>query len=281
MPGFHQILLMHEDGSRELGVLDFPYGQVECLSFSPDGSTLIAAGGTPGQSGGAILFDVRSGKELGRYGEQRDALLSAAVSTNGALVAVGDTRRRVSVTRVSDGRSLWQEQLEDWATALAFSPNGQLIATADRAGFVIVREAENGREAHSLKVADGLVADIAFSPDSTMLATTGADRSVTLYRMRDGRRMFQQKRHSDQVLCVAWRTKNRLISSGADGRVMQWLTNGNNEAQLPRLKDWVYDVATSHDGERVYTADWLGRLTAIDVKSRKVLATITPLAVTQ
>lgn len=279
--GFRQVLLMHQDNLRELGVLDFPYGQVECLSFSADGATLIAAGGTPGKAGGAILFDVRTGKELGRFGKSRDVVLSAAVSPNGTLVAVGDTRRKVSVTRVRDGRSLWQEQLEDWATALAFSPDSLLIAAADRAGFVIVREADNGREVHSMKAADGLVSDLAFSPDSTMLATSGGDRSVTLYRMRDGRRLFQQKRHTDQVLCIAWRTANRLVSSGADGRIMQWRTNGANEAQLPRGTDWVYDVAASKDGKRVYTADWLGRLIAIDVKSRKVLATHTPLAATQ
>jgi WD40 repeat protein len=99
--------------------------------------------------------------------------------------------------------------------------------------------------------------------------------------MRDGRRLFQQKRHTDQVLCIAWRTANRLVSSGADGRIMQWRTNGANEAQLPRGTDGVYDVAASKDGKRVYTADWLGRLIAIDVKSRKVLATHTPLAATQ
>lgn len=281
VPGFRQVLLMHQDNLRELGVLDFPYGQVECLSFSADGSTLIAAGGTPGKAGGAILFDVRTGEELGRFGESRDVVLSAAVSANGTLVAVGDTRRKVSVTRVEDRRSLWQQQLEDWATAVAFSPDSKLIATADRAGFVVVREADNGREVHAMKAADGLVSDLAFSPDSSMLATSGGDRSVTLYRMRDGRRLFQQKRHSDQVLCLAWRTSNRLLSSGADGRILQWRTNGANEAQLPRVKDWVYDIATSKDGERVYTADWLGRLIAIDVKSRKVLATHTPLAVTQ
>ena len=281
VPGFRQILLIHQDDLRELGVLDFSYGQVESLSFSANGATLIAAGGTPGKSGGAILFDVLTGKELGRFGEQRDALLSAAVSATGALVAIGDTRRRASVIRVKDGRTLWQEGLEDWGTALSFSPDGKLLATADRAGFVVVREADNGREVHSMKAADGLIADLAFSPDSTMLATTGGDRSVTLYRMRDGRRMFQQKRHSDQALCIAWRTKDRLVSSGADGRILQWRTNGSNDPELPRVKDWVYDVATSHDGQKIFTADWLGRLIAIDAKTRKVLANRTPLAASQ
>jgi len=278
VPGFRQVLLMHQDDLRELGVLEFPFGQVECLSFSADGSVLIASGGTPGRKGGAVLYDVRTGKELGQFGKQRDALLSAAVSPDGTLVAVGGTRRRVVVTRVKDGRKMWQEQLEDWATALAFSADGKLIATGDRQGFVVVREAANGREVHSMKPAVGLLSDLAFSPDSSMLATTGGDRSVTLYRMRDGRRLFTQKRHRDQVLCVAWRTTSRFVTAGADGRVMQWRTNGSNEAELPRVKDWVYDVATSKDQKRVYVGDWLGRLITYDVKTRKAVTKVQPMA---
>lgn len=278
VPGFRQVLLMHQDNLQELGVLDFPFGQVECLAFSADGSVLIASGGTPGKSGGAILFDVQTGKELGRFGKQRDVVLSAAVSPDGALVAVGGTRRRVIVTRVADDQKLWMEQLEDWATALAFSPDGKLIATGDRQGFVVVREADNGREVHEMKPAVGILTDLAFSPDSSMLAAAGGDRSVTLYRIRDGSQLFQQKRHRDAVLCIAWRTTSRLVTGGADGRVMQWRTNGANEAELPRVKDWVYDIATSKDQKRVFTADWLGRVLAVDVKTRKVIKATTPLA---
>lgn len=278
VPGFRQVILMHQDGLQELGVLEFPLGQVECLSFSTDGSVLIAAGGTPGKKGGAILYDVRTGKELGQFGKQRDAVLAAAVSPDGTMVAVGGTRKRVTVTRVKDGRKMWQEQLEDWATAVAFSADGKLLATGDRQGFVVVREAANGREVHSMKPATGLISDVAFSPDSANLATTGGDRSVTLYRMRDGRRLFQQKRHRDQVLCVAWRSTSRFVTAGADGRVMQWRTNGRNEAELPRVKDWVYDIATSKDQKRIYVGDWLGRLIAYDIKTRKPVANIQPLA---
>jgi hypothetical protein len=281
IPGFHQILLVHQDNLRELGVLDFPFGQVESLSFSQDGSTLIAAGGIAGRTGGAVLFDVETGRELGRFSKRRDVLLSAAVSPDGTLVATGDTRRNVEVMRAVDGQSLWKERHEDWVTAVTFSANGKLLASADRAGFVAVREADNGREVHEMKAANGLLADLAFSPNSSYLATAGADRTVCLFRMSDGRQMFRQQSHSDQVLCITWRSATHLISSGADGRLLHWKTNGSRETELPRVRDWVYDVAANTDGSRIFTADWLGRLTAIDVKTRKVISTVTPLAVRQ
>jgi WD40 repeat protein len=183
--------------------------------------------------------------------------------------------------RAVDGQSLWKERHEDWVTSVTFSADGKLLASADRAGFVGVREAENGREVHEIKAADGLLADLAFSPNSGYLATAGADRTVCLFRMRDGRQMFRQLRHSDQALCLVWRSSTHLVSSGADGRLIHWKTSGSRETELPPVREWVYGVASSTDGARIYTADWLGRLMSIDVKTRKVIATVTPLAVRQ
>ena len=70
------------------------------------------------------------------------------------------------------------------------------------------------------------------------------------------------------------------MSSGADGRILHWKLDGSRDRELPRIADWVYDIATSLDGAQVFTADWRGRLIAFDAKSRKVIAKITPLAAT-
>ena len=216
-PGFGQVLLLHQHSFQELGVLEFPFGQVEALSFSADASAFVAAGGTPGKQGGAVVYDVRTGDIRGRFGERKDAALAAALAPRGDLVAVGGTRRRVRVFRVSDGAALWQHAHDDWVTAMAFSPDGKMLATADRQGGVVVREADNGREVHDFKGADGVVTSLAFSPDAASLATAGADRSVSLFRMRDGRRMFRKASHTDQALCVTWRSPSSLVSAGADG----------------------------------------------------------------
>ena len=133
---------------------------------------------------------------------------------------------------------------------------------------------------HDFKGADGALTSLAFSPDSSMLATAGADRSVCLFRMRDGRRLFQQRSHSDQTLCLTWCSTSRIVSSGADGRVLTWKTSGSRDPELPRIADWVYGVAASADGSRVFTADWRGSLIALDAKTRKVLGKVTPLAAT-
>lgn len=279
-PGFEQVLLLHQQDLRELGALAFPFGQVEDLAFSADASAFVAAGGTPGQRGGAVVYDVRTGAARGSFGARKDAALTAALSPRADLVAVGGTRRRVQVFRTSDGEALWREAHDDWVTAAAFSPDGKLLATADRQGSVAVREATNGREVHDFKAADGIVTSLAFAPDSSSLAASSADRSVSLFRMRDGRQLFKQTAHSDQALCLTWRSASRIVSAGADGRLLTWKTNGSRDPELPRVADWVYGVAASADGARIFTADWQGRLIALDAKTRKVIKAVTPLAVT-
>lgn len=285
VPGFGQVLLMQQNPLRELGVLPFAFGQVETMCFSQDGTVLLAAGGTAGQRGGAVLFDVRTGRELGRYGENGDVVLAAAVAPNGDLVAVGNTRRRLQVFRVGANTDkpeiAWQEVHDDWVTAIAFSPDGALLASGDRQGNLAVREAQNGREVHKFRAASGVLTALAFAPSSKQLAAAGSDRSVSLYRMSDGRRLFRELRHQDEVLCLTWRTAQRLMSSGADGRILHWKLDGNRDRELPRVADWVYGIAASHDGSWVFTADWRGRLIAFDAKTRKAIAKITPLAVTQ
>lgn len=284
VPGFGQVLLVHAEDLREIGVLPFPYGPVEVLTFAADGATLLAAGGTPGREGGAVLYDVKTGAERGRFGEQRDAVLAAGVSAHGELVAVGGTRRRVEVFRVSDGRALWQGAHDEWVTALALSPDGELLASGDRAGKLVVREAANGREVHVLTGHEGGVSALAFRPDSGLLASAGADRTVRAHAMKDGREAWKQSVHGDAVLCLAWRTDDRLLSGGADGRVLHWKVDGGREPELPRLGEWVYGVAAPPAdavADRAYAVDWSGRLAVFDIATRKVIAERVPLAIVE
>jgi WD40 repeat protein len=281
VPGFGQVLLYQADELRELGVLAFPFGQVERLAFSADGALLLAAGGTSGRIGGAVVYDVRSGAERGRFAEQGDTVLGADLSPDGRLVAVGGTRRRVEVFALDGGAAVWQGPHDDWVTAVAFSSDSALLASADRAGNVLVREAPNGREVHALTGHEGAVTSIAFRPGGDLLATAGVDRTVRAFRLRDGVQAWSETAHGDQVLCLTWASPSRLLSGGADGRVLHWQADGKRDPELPRLGEWVYGLAALDQGARVLAADWGGRLSVLDPKSRKLLAELVPLALVE
>ena len=276
--GLGQVLLLHAEDLRELGALAFAFGQVERIAFSADGSRLLVAGGRPGRSGAAVVYDLRTATVVGTFGESKDATLAADLSPDGQLVAFGGPRRTVEVVRVADGTTLWETSHDEWITDLCFSPDGMLCASADRVGQVQVREAATGREVHAFGAGDGGILALAFSADSTLLATGSADRSVRAFGMKDGNQAWSQTAHSDAVTDLCWAGDGRLLSAGADGRVLRWRADGRREKDLQRLDEWLYAVAALDD-DRILATDWQGRISVLGLKDRKLAAQFVPLAV--
>lgn len=281
VPGFEQVLLLHADSLVQLAVLPFDLGHVTALAFSGDGSSLLAAGGVPGQRGGAVLYDVQSGAERGRFTQQRDQVLAAAPSPDGSLVAVGDNRRRrVEVFAVeAPDQPLYQVAHDDWVTALTFSADGELLASADRKGAIHVTEARTGRDAHTLRGHEGAVLALAFRPDAEQLVSGGADGRTMGWRMKDGERAWNEGHHGGAVHGVAFAGVGRLLSVGADGYIVAAKADGKRAGRERVAEDWLYGVALSADGSKAVTVDWTATVTAIDAKTLDVAGRAAPFVI--
>ncbi|MGE0142616.1 MAG: c-type cytochrome domain-containing protein [Planctomycetota bacterium] len=262
--GPSQVQLLGLDDLRPRGALELDFPQVERVRISADGSALVAAGGQPGRSGSAVVFDLATGKERGRFGQQRDTILAADLSPDAKLVAVGGTQKRTAVYRVDDASPVYELRTDDWTSAIAFSADGRLCAVADRKGNVLVVEAATGREEHALPPVNGGVDALAFSPDSKALAVGGGDRTVRLFRMKDGQQSAALTAHVDRVTALAFSGSGVLSSADATGMVLRWADGGRKRTELGRLGEWVYDLALDSDF-RVCTVDWAGRVQALGV----------------
>jgi WD40 repeat protein len=86
-------------------------------------------------------------------------------------------------------------------------------------GRAIVWQAASGHEV--LRVFhDRGVADAAFSPDATVLATAGRDRSARLSHIASGRELVRFT-HEGAVECVAFSVDGHLVvTGGSDGRAV-------------------------------------------------------------
>lgn len=260
--GPSQVQLLGLDDLAPRGALELDFPQVERVRISADGSALVAAGGQPGRSGSAVVFDLATGAVRGRFGQQRDTILAADLSPDGKLVAVGGTQKRTVVYRVEDASLVYELRMDDWTSAIAFSPDGRLCAVADRKGNVLVVEAATGREEHTLSPVNGGVDALAFAPDSKRLAVGGGDRAVRIVRMSDGQQAAALTAHVDRVTALAFSAFGTLTSADATGLVLQWRDGGRKRTELGRLGEWVYDLAASGD-ERVIAVDWAGRIQAL------------------
>ncbi len=101
----------------------------------------------------------------------------------------------------------------------------------------------------------GTVLAVAFSPDETLLATAGADRTIKLWDLMRGQEVLTLRGHTDSVSALAFSPDGkRLVSTSADKTVRLWETNSGKELlTLTGHTLAVNCVAFSQDGRYVVT----------------------------
>jgi WD40 repeat protein len=157
-------------------------GDVLALSFAPDGRML--AGG--GRDHTVRLWEVASGEERGVLAGHARSVMALAFAPDGRVLAAVDrsgvvklwdvaARRERATLVASQDKGAFEE-----VTAVAFAPDGRMLAVAvDQA--VQLWEVASGRRVASLEGHEGKVQCLAYSPDGTLLASGGHDRTVRLW----------------------------------------------------------------------------------------------------
>lgn len=258
--GHKQVLLYNSTDGRLMGILPFPEGVAHVLKFSRNGSLLIAGGGRAGQSGKAIVWDVKTGKRVFEVGNEYDAVLAADISSDHSLIALGGPRKIVRVFSTKDGEQLYEiKKHTDWITSLEFSPDSVLLATADRSNGLFVWEAQTGREFYVLNGHTAPITAVSWRPDSNILASGAEDGTVKLWEMTNGTLVKNWAAQSGAgVECVAFARDGRLVSTGRDGFTRLWDQNGAQQRQFPSVGDVGMETIYSAEDDRVLTGDWNG-----------------------
>ncbi len=104
--GYHEVLLQHADGSGLIARLPCQSAHLTSLCFTPDGTRLIAAGGSPGESGRIDVFNVPEHKPLNSYAIASDTLFGLSLSPSGDRAAVGCADKSARVISLDDGKEL-------------------------------------------------------------------------------------------------------------------------------------------------------------------------------
>ncbi len=156
-------------------------GATISLEYSPDGR-FLAVGGAAGDTR-ILLLDAETLEErLSLVGQKTDVHAICFRPDMEVLTSVGP--RGVVIT--------WDIDLAEPSTAVDdcpgnlfaadYSPDGSLFVVADDLGLVRIMDGMSGEEVHGLEHSgNGHVA--AFSPDGTVLATTGAKNEVVIWAL--------------------------------------------------------------------------------------------------
>lgn len=273
--GQRQVLLYNSDSLELEAVIPFEYGQPEVLSFHPSGTYLLAGGGVGGKMGTTVTWEVETGKTILRAGKDFDSVLAASLRADLGGVSLGGPGKRVKLWDTgTDEQLISIKKHTDWVTQMAYSPDGVLLASGGRGGGVYVWEAHTGNEFHTLRAHQGSITGTVWRSDSNLLASSSEDGNVIVWEMSQGKQAKKWQAHGGGVLSIDWARDGHLVTSGRDKKVKIWKPDFSLLKELPAFSSIVVEVSFSHDGKRLFCADWTGEISVWDVASAQQVGNI-------
>jgi len=185
-------------------VVDFPSAEYTALAFSPDGRYLVV-GGHPIPDTSIVLLEVSTGKVEATFPKcEKDGRVSVlAFSKNGAILAAGRTKGKVSILNGSSLESKVEYQLPDGVTGVVFNSSETAIVGISSASACAPRDLKRGfvppldgtaslivvsltqSKAEALPVVTGPVFSVVLSSDGRTLAYTDGGGVVFFYDLKN------------------------------------------------------------------------------------------------
>ena len=263
--GQKQVLLYNTDTLKLAGILPFPEGFPETLSFHPTGKYLTAGGGVPGKSGSTYTWDITTGRMLMSNGREFDSVLATSLRLDLGGVALGGPSRLIKLWDTQSGEEIKSiKKHTDWVTAVSYSPDGVLLTTGDRNGGLWVWEAGTGNEFHTLRGHTGGITAVSWRADSNIVGTASEDGQVIFWEMNNGGQVKKLNAHAGGTLSLDYARTGEFVTSGRNREVKIWKADFTLKKSLTGFSEMVVETAITNDGKRVFTADWNGIIEAWD-----------------
>lgn len=239
-------------------------GKVNAIHFSPDGKLLVGASGISGLKGYATIWDVSTGKEVRRVGEEshRDILFDAEFSPDGKFLATAGYDRVIRLWDVETGK--YQRQFPSHNGAvfdLAFSPDGTVLASASGDATSKIWHVETGRRLDTLNQPQGEQFGVDFTPDGKFIVGVGADNKIRLWRFlsKDQPRInpvvHARFAHEDTIVDMAMSPDGKwLATASADRALKLWSLPGLVQAKSYGEQDDVVEALAFLSGSEAFAA---------------------------
>lgn len=208
-------------------------GAINAIAFSFDGGTMATAG----SDNIVKLWQTADRKEIGDLREHAQYVMDVAFGAESNIVvsagADGVGKFWNSAAKKSEAD---MKAHTGGVTACACSPDGRYIATGGTDQMVKVwgipppdrrKTGDKPEVLQTFTEHRGMIKTLAFSPDSTLLASAGSDNKIVIWNMKGGTQLTKMEAHKGAVNSICFSANGRYLASASnDSTVRVWmLTN--------------------------------------------------------
>lgn len=198
---------------------------VHDLAFSPDGKTLLVAGGAPAEHGTVEIYSWPELKRIDSIKAHKDLTYRVAWSPDGSrwVSASGDGTCRVFAAATRKAETTYEGHSRA-VLAVQFLPDGKTIVSAGVDQSLQLWEAESGKQVKNLDNHVAAVNDVAVRTagkfeGGPMVVSVSEDRTVRLWQPLTGR-LVRFARLKTVPRVAAWSPNGTRILVGCnDGRL--------------------------------------------------------------
>ncbi len=241
-------------------------GDSRCVAFSPDGELLAAEA-----TGAIIVWDVTEAglENLREIAPLRTVGDSIAFSPDGETIIAAGEDGSITFWDVAGERQIGSPLRghDGEVDSVAFSPDGRYIASSSGDDSVILWDARNRRLIRRLANPNPNPGDtmgftgsrnVAFSPDSTVVAAGFSDGTIHLWHTASGQSVREPLAvHEKRVFSVAFSPDGKTLASGCyDDTLILWDLDSGEPRYTPftEHKDSILGLAFSPSGGQLATA---------------------------
>jgi WD40 repeat protein len=240
----HSVRVWSATGDRLLS-LDGHTSGVNAVAYSPDGSQLA----TVSDDENVVLWDATSGRRESNLPGQ-GPITEVHYDPSGTRIVTTDIAATVwSATPQRRAQRLVGH--EGIVVAAQISPDGSTVATSGLDHTVRLWDRATGKQRSSLELGGTTVTCLAFSPDSSRLAT-GDDRGLRVWDTANAH--VEMSQPGKEVNDVEWTADGQaLLSASSDFSAQVWSLDGKPRVKLAGHDKLVYSAAFSPKADRIVT----------------------------